>query len=79
MHKYLILAAMVPLAVLGADLASHPVILQAEEQKPVAVESFGDRADISKAQKISVASQNAIDSMVQPPQELVYQGEGWLE
>ena len=73
MHKYLILAAMVPLAVLGADLASHPVILQqAEEQKPIAVKTFGDRADILKAQKISFASQDAIDKMEQPEQELAY-------
>ena len=54
MYKSLFIAALVPLAVLGADLASHPVVLQeAEEQKqaPVADETSGDdSADVSKAQ-----------------------------
>ena len=64
MHKYLILAATVQLAVLGADLTSHPVILlEAEEHKPVADESSIDSSEISKAQKISAsdAYYDAID------------------
>ena len=65
MYKTLFIAALVPLAVLGADLASHPVILQeTEEQKPSVVdETAGDSADVSKADEISDASQEAISKM----------------
>ena len=69
-----------PLAVLGADLASHPVILQeTEEQKPVADETAGDSADISKAQEVSDASQEAIDKMNQQAQETIDDATGWLD